>query len=151
MCEAAKCAQRALSETLRMEAMRYSGPKSTYKVQCVFAHNFITPTFIEENKNKPALTKRMEGTSGELADLEKQFPYAAKIAPEIVANVASGDYAVCDNRADPQLLWAMSRGSSPKRGWGIVDTLMAVLMYFVWPFVTRDWDKKSFGDALKSQ
>lgn len=47
-------------------SQRYSGPVSTYSVQCVFAHNFITPTFIEEQKNKPGLTKRLEGTTGDL-------------------------------------------------------------------------------------
>jgi 3-dehydrosphinganine reductase len=136
---------------MRIEAMRYSGPKSTYTVQCVFAHNYITETFLVENKNKPDLTKRIEGTSNELSELEKNFPYAAKIAPEIVAAVAKGDYAVCDKRMDPQLLWANASGASPKRGWGIVDTLMAMLMCFVFPFIRRDMEKKSFGDALKSE
>ena len=60
-----------------MEVMRYSGPKSTYAVQCIFAHNFITPTFLQEQKTKPELTKRIEGTSGELHELEKQFPEPA--------------------------------------------------------------------------
>ena len=146
--QAAKAAQRSLADTLRMEVMRYSGPKSTYAVQCIFAHNFITPTFLQEQKTKPELTKRIEGTSGELHELEKQFPYAAKIAPEIVANVASGDYAVCDGRFDPQLLWANAMGASPRRGWGIVDTLMAMFMLLAWPFVRRDMEKKCWGDAL---
>jgi 3-dehydrosphinganine reductase len=128
--------------------MRYSGPKSTYTVQCVFAQNFITPTFLQEQKTKPKLTKCLEGTSGELRDLEKQFPYAAKIAPEIVANVASGDSAVCDGRLNPQLLWANAIGASPRRGWGVVDTLMAILMLFAWPFVRRDMEKKCRGGAL---
>ncbi|KAI4682725.1 uncharacterized protein J4E84_007189 [Alternaria hordeiaustralica] len=128
--------------------LAYSGPKSTYAVQCIFAHNFITPTFLQEQKTKPELTKRIEGTSGELHELEKQFPYAAKIAPEIVANVASGDYAVCDGRFDPQLLWANAMGASPRRGWGIVDTLMAMFMLLAWPFVRRDMEKKCWGDAL---
>lgn len=88
--EAAKSAQRALADTMRLEAMRYSGPVSTYTVHCVFAHNFITPTFLEEQKNKPELTKRLEGTTGDLSDLERHFPYAEKIAPEIVAAVARG-------------------------------------------------------------
>ncbi|KAI4619196.1 uncharacterized protein J4E87_007784 [Alternaria ethzedia] len=148
---AAKAAQRSLADTLRMEVMRYSGPKSTYAVQCIFAHNFITPTFLQEQKTKPELTKRIEGTSGELHELEKQFPYAAKIAPEIVANVASGDYAVCDGRFDPQLLWANAMGASPRRGWGIVDTLMAMFMLLAWPFVRRDMEKKCWGDALDAK
>ena len=148
--QAAKSAQRALADTMRLEATRYSGPVSTYTVQCVFAHNFITPTFLEEQKYKPELTKRLEGTTGELSDLEKKFPYAEKIAPEIVAAVASGDFAVMDKRTDPQLLWANMIGPSPRRGLGIMDSLLAILMsFFLFPFVRRGWDKTCKGDALR--
>lgn len=81
--------------------MRYSGSKSTYIVQCIFAHNFGTPTFIEEQKNKPTLTKRIEGTHIEDKD---RFPPAKKIALEIVAAVASNDFTVIDKRLEPQAL-----------------------------------------------
>ena len=96
-----KSARRALSDTLRLEIQRYSGPLSAYSVQRVFAHNFITPTFIEEQCNKPELTKRLEGTTGELDALGKRSPYADKIATEMVAGVAKGDYAVMDGRFEP--------------------------------------------------
>ncbi|KAK7752364.1 hypothetical protein SLS62_005701 [Diatrype stigma] len=46
--------------TMWLEAVRCSGPKSTCVVQCVFAHNCITPTFLEEQKAKPDLCKRIE-------------------------------------------------------------------------------------------
>ncbi|RYP61587.1 hypothetical protein DL770_009764 [Monosporascus sp. CRB-9-2] len=145
---AAKAAQRALADTMRLEAMRYSGPQSTYVVQCIFAHNFITPTFLEEQKSKPSLTKRIEGTEaiggGSAADisaLESRFPHAHKIAPEIVAAVASNDFAVLDKRLEPQILWANMIGTSPRRGWGIVDCLFAFLMFLEamdrqWPLCT---------------
>ncbi|RYP51215.1 hypothetical protein DL768_003421 [Monosporascus sp. mg162] len=147
--EAAKAAQRALADTLRLEAMRYSGPKSTYIVQCIFAHNYITPTFLEEQKNKPDLTKRIERTNADLTSLEKDFPYAHKIAPEIVAAAASNDFAVMDKRLGPQVLWANMIGSSPKRGWGIVDSLLAFVMFLAFPFVRRDMEAMCKGDALK--
>lgn len=147
---AGKAAQRALADTLRLEAMRYSGPVSEYQVQCVFAHNYITPTFLEEQKNKPDLTKRIEGTTGGLKELEKQFPYAHKIAPEIVQAAEKGDFAVMDKRLDPQVIWANCIGTEPKRGWGIVDSLLAVLMgIFVFPFIRRDMEKLCKGDALR--
>ncbi|KAJ4305133.1 hypothetical protein N0V90_000663 [Kalmusia sp. IMI 367209] len=81
---AAKAAQRALADTLRLEAARYSGPVSDYKIQLILAHNFITPTFIEEQKHKPALTKRLEGTDLSLAELEKtgKFPLRCTISAE---------------------------------------------------------------------
>ncbi|KAF2445300.1 short chain dehydrogenase [Karstenula rhodostoma CBS 690.94] len=148
---AGKSAQRALADTLRLEIQRYSGPISTYSVQCVFAHNFITPTFIEEQRNKPELTKRLEGTTGDLSKIEKGFPYAEKIAPEIVANVAKGDFAIMDGRFEPQACWAVSIGSSPKRGFGIWDTILAVLMAVIFPFIRNGWEKECRGDALKKK
>ncbi|KAF2638708.1 hypothetical protein P280DRAFT_471272 [Massarina eburnea CBS 473.64] len=150
---AGKCAQRALADTLRTEVLRYNNPKSTYTVQCVFAHNFITPTFIEEQKNKPYLTKRIEGTTGELEELEKtgKFPYAAKIAPEIVAAIHKGDFAVMDGRFEPQFCWAISIGASPKRGLGIWDTCLALLAFLVWPFIRWSNDKEAEGDAYRPE
>ncbi|KAF2260235.1 putative short chain dehydrogenase/ reductase [Lojkania enalia] len=148
---AGKCAQRALADTLRTEVLRYNNPKSTYAVQCVFAHNFITPTFIEEQKHKPDLTKRLEGTTGDLAELEKsgKFPYAAKIAPEIVAAIDKGDFAIMDGRFEPQICWAVSIGSSPKRGLGIWDSCLALLACLVWPFVRWTNDREAEGDAYR--
>ena len=59
---AAKMAQRAIAETLRLECMRYSNEKSVYTCQCIFAHNFVGDTFWEEMERKPQLTRRI-GTS----------------------------------------------------------------------------------------
>ncbi|KAI1390362.1 uncharacterized protein F4822DRAFT_233968 [Hypoxylon trugodes] len=147
---AAKAAQRALADTTRLEAMRYSNSKSTYIVQYIFAHNFITPTFIEEQKNKPELTKQIEGTTGSLAELEKSFPYAAKIAPEIVAEVASNNFAITDKRVEPQFLWANMIGTSPKRGFGIIDSLLAFLGLFVYPFLRREMEQKCRADPSRN-
>jgi 3-dehydrosphinganine reductase len=124
---------------------------SSYSVQCVFAHNFITPTFIEEQKNKPDLTKRLEGTTGDLKKLEKKFPYAEKLAPEILAALADGDYAVMDSRFESQACWAVSISSSPKRRLGIWDTLIALLMTLVFPFIRWGWEDQCKGDALKKR
>ncbi|KAL7629712.1 hypothetical protein AAE478_001235 [Parahypoxylon ruwenzoriense] len=153
---AAKAAQRALADTMRLEAMRYSGPQSNYIVQCIFAHNFITPTFLEEQKSKPSLTKRIEGTeaiggdsAADISALESRFPSAHKIAPEIVAAVATNDFAVLDKRLEPQILWANMIGTSPRRGWGIVDSLLAFLMFLVYPFVRRQTEHQCRGDALR--
>ncbi|KAF1998468.1 short chain dehydrogenase [Amniculicola lignicola CBS 123094] len=147
---AAKSAQRALADVLRLEATRYSGPKSTYKVQCVFAHNFITPTFIEEQANKPALTKKLESTEGDLKTLEKNFPSAEKIAPEIVANIENGDYAVMDGRFEPQICWGVAMGGSPKRGWGVWDSILGVLAWVAWPVVRWGWEKECKGEAFRA-
>lgn len=135
---------------MRLEVMRYSGPKSLYVVQCVFVHNFITPSLLEELEHKPGLTKRIEETDGDLADLEKRFPYPQQIARDVVAAVErSHDFAVMDRQLVPQLLWANMIGSSPKRGWGIFDSIMAFLASFiVFPFVRRDIERQCREDNV---
>ncbi|PVH95578.1 hypothetical protein DM02DRAFT_660022 [Periconia macrospinosa] len=134
---------------MRLEIQRYSGPVAKYSAQYIFAHNFITPTFIEEQKNKPDLTKRLEGITGDLKELEKRFPYVEKIALEIVESVARGDFAIMDGRFEPQACWAVSIGSSPKRGLGLWDTLLALLMAIVFPFIRHCWEKECRGEALR--
>ncbi|KOS39072.1 hypothetical protein ACN38_g10099 [Penicillium nordicum] len=57
-----KCAVRGVADTLRQEVLRYNTPAVNYKVHCAFPANFVTPSFIEEQKYKPELTKRIEGT-----------------------------------------------------------------------------------------
>jgi 3-dehydrosphinganine reductase len=147
--QAAKAAQRALADTMRLEVMRYSCPKYAYVVQCAFAHNFITSSLLEKLKHKPGLTKRIEETDGELADLERRFPYAEKIAPDIVAAVESNEFAVMDRQFIPQLLWANIIGSSPKRGWGIVHSILAFLSgYFIFPMVRRSIEKQCKEDNV---
>lgn len=147
---ASKAAQRALADTVRLEASRYSGPKSTYIVQCVFAHNFITTTFLREQERKPELTKRIEGTSAvTLEELEKEIPYASTVAQQVITDAESDDFAIVDRRLIPQLLWSNMMGTSPKRGWGIVDSILAFLtILIIWPI--NDWDirKKCWGEAL---
>lgn len=124
----------------------------TYAVQCIFAHNYITQTFLEEQKMKPDLCKRIEGmTATDVTTLEKHFPHVAKIAPEIVAAVASNDFAITDKRLEPQFLWAGGIGSSPKRGWGVVDSLLALLASLLFPLIRRDIEKKCQGDAFRSE
>lgn len=101
---------------------------------------------------KPDLCKRIEGTTAtDVATLGKHFPHATKIAPEIVAAVASNDFAVTDKRLEPQFLWASGIGSSPKRGWGIVDSLLALLASLLFPLIRRDIEKKCQGDAFRSE
>lgn len=85
-----------------------------------------------------------------MTSLEKLFPSAAQIAPEIVAAVASNDYAVCDKRLDPQVILAIGRASAPKCGLGVVDTLLSILMFFVFPLIRRDVEKTSLGDSWET-
>ena len=145
--KASKCAVRALADTLRMEALRLSGPVSTYTIRCAFPSNFISQAFTEEQKMKPDLTKRMEGTLGSIAELEKRFPSAEEVAQGIIKGVGSDDFAICNDSNEAALLFTNMIGPSPKRGLGIIDSFLAtVLGLIVWPIVRHRWDRMCKGD-----
>ena len=150
--KASKCAVRGLADTLRMEALRLSGPASTYTIHCAFPSNFISPAFLEEQKSKPELTKRIEGTTGSTAELERRFPSAEKVAKGIIAGVARGDFALCDDSVESGLLFANMIGPSPKRRLGVLDSLLATVVgLFVWPVLRRRWDKMCKDDGIQGR
>ena len=150
--KASKCAVRGLADTLRMEALRLSGPVSKYTVHCAFPSNFISPAFVEEQKSKPELTKRLEGTTGSIAELEQRFPSAEKVARGIIAGVARGDFALCDDSMESGLLFANMIGPSPKRRLGVQDSFLAVVVgLFVWPVLRHRWDKMCKKDGIRNR
>ena len=150
--QASKCAVRGLADTLRMEALRLSGPATKYTVHCAFPSNFISPAFAEEQESKPGLTKRMEGTTGSMAELERRFPSAEKVARGIIDGVARGDFALCDDSTESGMLFANMIGPSPKRGLGVQDSFLAVVIgLFVWPVLRRRWDKMCKEDGIRSR
>lgn len=136
---------------MRLEAMRYSGPKSTYVVQCVFPHNFISPAFLQEQESKPALTKYLEGTEGVSADaLARRIPSANAVARELLVEASRDEFAVVERKWVPQLLWANMVGTSPRRGWGLIDTLLGFLAaWLIWPINRYDIEKHCSGHAVK--
>ena len=141
-----------MADTLRMEALRLSGPASTYTIHCAFPSNFISPAFLEEQKSKPKLTKRIEGTTGSRAELEQRFPSAEKVAQRIIAGVERGDLALCDDSMESGLLFANMIGPSPKRGLGVLDSLLAIIVgLFVWPLFRRRWDKMCKQDGIHNR
>ncbi|CAG8955554.1 hypothetical protein HYFRA_00009508 [Hymenoscyphus fraxineus] len=138
-----KCAVRALADTLRMEALRYSSQVSTYTIHCAFPSNFITESFFEEQKRKPKITKEIEGTLGTVLELRKKFPSAEKVAQQIIKGVSRGEFALCDDSLEGAMFFANMVGPSPKRGLGIVDSIFAILVgFFVWPNLRRIWERK---------
>ena len=125
-----------------MEVLQYTNPakKIEYTIHVAFPSNISTEGFFEEQKNKPQLAKEMEGSALSSAELEKKLPSAEKVARIILAGVEKGDFAVCDS-FESGLLWANTIGPSPRRGLGIMDTLLALLVSMViWPFQRRQWD-----------
>jgi 3-dehydrosphinganine reductase len=55
----AKAAIRMLADTLREECVLYD-----IDIHCSFPASILTPGFEEEEKTKPALTQKIEGTAG---------------------------------------------------------------------------------------
>ena len=140
---------RGLADTLRMEALRLSSPTSTYTIHCAFPSNFITKAFLEEQKTKPDLTKQLEGTTGTVEELERKFPSAEKVAQGIITGVKKGNFAICSDSNEASLLFTNSIGPSPKRGSGILDSVMgAVVGMMIWPILRRRWERRCHRDGV---
>ena len=136
---------RALADVLRTELMRYSGSSSQYSVHVAFPSNFISPSFVDEQKNKPALTRRLEGTSASTPELAKKLHSASQVAEYIVAAVDRGQYVIC-SEFEAALLFGGMVGLSPKRGLGISDSLTAMLAIVAAPLLRRWLDAKCAAD-----
>ncbi|KAF0328282.1 short chain dehydrogenase [Colletotrichum asianum] len=138
---APKCAQRALADTLRQEAAIYSTATCQYKVHCAFPNTFMTDAFLDEQKTKPDLTKRIESSDGPIEKLKTKMLSAEYVAEYIVRGVAKGDFALVSD-FDTEVLWSNMVGSSPKRGFGFVDSILGLLSGFlVWPMLRYIWTR----------
>ncbi|ORY70952.1 uncharacterized protein BCR38DRAFT_491715 [Pseudomassariella vexata] len=128
-----KVAARALADTLRLEFLRYSCPSSTYSVHCAFPGDFISPGFYLEQHTKTPLTKRMQGTNS--------YPSSDKFALLIIGAVDDGKFIICKDSISASLLFTSMTGPSPKRGLGIMDSLVGLLVnWFVWSALRLRWE-----------
>jgi 3-dehydrosphinganine reductase len=125
---------RALADTLRMEALRLSSPHTTYTIHIAFPSSILTPAFLAEQAIKPALTKKIESSTGPVEDLHKKVISAEKAVGQIIRAVERGEFAIAEDCLDSSLCYANAVGTSPKRGWGVFDTVVGVLATaVVWP------------------
>lgn len=140
---AAKCALRNLADTLRMEVLRYNCPESTYTIHCAFPADFMSPGFALEQRTKTPLNKKLQGISPgtDISQLEARYPSSERIASLVIAAVDHGDFTICPASFASSALFCNMIGPSPKRGWGIMDSLVSVLTgWFVWPILRRRWE-----------
>jgi 3-dehydrosphinganine reductase len=138
---AAKVAVRALADTLRLEMVRYSCAASTYSVHIAFPGDFVSPGFYQEQQTKTALTKRMQGLEGTLDELVARYPSSEQVALGIMDAVNKGEFIICKDSTSASLLFTGMQGPSPKRGFGVFDSVMGVIVgWFVWPLLRRRWD-----------
>ncbi|KAK9444801.1 putative short chain dehydrogenase/ reductase [Metarhizium brunneum] len=145
----AKCATRAFADTLRLEVLRYCCPESTYSIHCAFPGDFVSPGFVLEQKTKTNLTKRIQGLDGyTMSELEARFPSSDKIASLITSAVDRGDFIICDGSLAGSLLFTGMIGPSPKRGLGIVDSLLSVFTgCLLWPYLRWKWESMTRKDG----
>ena len=78
-----KFAVRGFSDTLRSELKEYH-----VRVSVVFPPDMDTPGLIEENKYKPALTRRFEEDNGGIVKPED-------VASSVINSAARGKYIIC--------------------------------------------------------
>jgi 3-dehydrosphinganine reductase len=117
--------------------MRYSNAASLYSVHIAFPSNFISPSFISEQKTKPQLTKQIEGTSAHLSELTNKLHNAKQVADAIIVAVDKGEFVIC-TELEASLLFGGMVGVSPRRGFGIVDSILVLLSGIFWPLL-RWW------------
>ena len=145
---AAKCAVRALADTLRMEVLRYNCSKSVYSIHCAFPADFVSPGFVLEQNTKTPLTKRMQGVNKPISELRAKFPSSEKVASQIIAAVERGEFIICEDSLVASLLFTSMIGPSPKRGWGILDALLSPIVgCFVWPILRWKWEAMTRQDG----
>lgn len=117
--------------------MRYSNAESLYSVHIAFPSNFMSPSFISEQNTKLQITKEIEGTSAQLSELMKKGHNAKQVADAIIVAVDKGEFIIC-TELKASLLFGPMVGVSPRRGFGIMDSILLLLSRFFWPLL-RWW------------
>ncbi|KAI0469745.1 putative short chain dehydrogenase/ reductase [Xylariaceae sp. FL0804] len=111
-----------------LEALRYSNAWSRYTIHCAFPGGFVSPGFNPKQNSKTELTRRMQGFDGKsITELEARYPSSDEVAALVVAGVRRGDSAICKDSLAATLLFTSMGGSSTKRGWGLLDSLVVIL------------------------
>lgn len=113
-----KAAVSALSLVLRQELMSYN-----YRVSCVYAGNFASEGFYEEEKTKPEITKVIEGPSDAMSPLD--------CCDMIFDKLAKG----YDSIYTDFIGWVLGLsvlGTQP-RNWGFFQVLMLLLFLIAEP------------------
>ncbi|CAK3821282.1 short chain dehydrogenase reductase [Lecanosticta acicola] len=113
-----------------------------------YSPDFVSPGFLAEQKTKTALTKRIQGLDAPPSELVSRFPTSEKVASLIIAAVDRGDFTICEDSPAASALFTAMTGPSPKRGWGIADGLLSIVVnWFVWPFLRWKWEGMVKDDA----
>jgi 3-dehydrosphinganine reductase len=110
----------------------------------------MSPAFMDEQNNKPELTKRLEGTTAPISELSKKLHSAKQVADYIIAAVDKKQFVIC-SELEAGLLFGTLNGMSPRRGLGIVDTLIAFVAVLLGPIVRRYQDYHCARDSTVAE
>ncbi|CZR66725.1 related to 3-ketosphinganine reductase [Phialocephala subalpina] len=143
-----KAAIRAFADTLRQELLLYGG-KDMYQVHSAFPGTFITDSFLAEQASKPEITKIMEGSNISDEEIQNKTPSALSIAKKILGGLDKGYFSITSDWESALILNNM-RGPSPRDN-VILDLLLALVAFLVWPFVRRDFDRKTRDYGRKNR
>ncbi|KAL4072381.1 hypothetical protein V8B97DRAFT_1870391 [Scleroderma yunnanense] len=123
----AKHALRGLAESLRSELLLYG-----IDVHIFFPPTMYTPGFDEENKTKPAITRKIESTDEGLT--------AEQAAAGLLAGVQRGDHHITADLIT-SLFRASTRGSAPRNN-AFIDTVLDFIALIGVPIWRSSVDKQ---------
>ena len=129
-----KTALRSLSDSLSMEMQLYaSADFPPVRIHTIFPGTIFTESYIEENKIKPAITKKLEeDDGGQTPDqVAEKSIQALEKGEELIATAWLGRALMCG-----------VLGGSTRNGWPIIDTALSWVMSILMIFVRRDMDSK---------
>ena len=136
----AKAALRGLGDVLANEVRLYdAGGAPPIRVHTVFPATIDSPGYSFENSVKSDLTKKLEeGDEGQTPE---------EVARACIAGLERGDEAVATPFFPAWIMMATQLGGTRRRGYGVVDMLLAWFMILVTPFVrwSHDKDVRNWG------
>ena len=112
-----------------------------YQVHSAFPGTFITDSFLAEQASKPEITKIMEGSNISDEEIEAKTPSASTIAQKILGGLDKGYYSITSDWESALILNNM-RGPSPRDN-VLLDLLLALVAFLLWPFFRRTFDRKT--------
>lgn len=135
-----KGALRTLSDSLSQELLLYSS-HTPIKIHTVFPATIFTASYEEENRTKPAITKKLEETDGgQTAD---------EVAAVSIKGLERGEELITTSGALGYAMKVGSLGASRRNGWAVIDTITSWIVSVVIVFVRWDMDRivKKWGKS----
>ncbi|KAI4233775.1 MAG: hypothetical protein LQ349_004208 [Xanthoria aureola] len=129
----AKAALRALADIIRHEVLMY--PQDV-RVHCSFPGTIFTDSFYEEQRQKPALTKQIEGSDNPTDGMT-----AGAVSKSVFAGLSKDHYLITTDYQTWLLLNNM-RGPSPPNN-GILEWLVGLVASLVWPIFRLMFDRQT--------